>query len=290
MSIKLLETYLSRLLDLTPTLAATIGGMYLLMSAIEYFVPAEKGHTWSGRCRNFTYTLIYLAVGTLALNGLTQYLPSIAPRVYRHEHPMLFAWLYLAVSDFFYYWYHRLQHRWPLLWRIHELHHSDAELNVTTSLRTHWLEKPVQYLVVGIPTVLVLGIDPPAIFWSVIFGQIWEMFTHANVRCFVAPWAAVLCNPSIHRVHHSRLRQHHQCNFAQNFTVYDMLFGTYIAPERETLPPTGTAAIPSNYSVLKNTIRPFLIRPVAASVEARSAEKGRKRRDRRTATHSRRKR
>jgi sterol desaturase/sphingolipid hydroxylase (fatty acid hydroxylase superfamily) len=289
MFIELLGRILS-LLDLTPALAVAIAGMYVLMSAIEYLAPAEKGHTWSGRYRNFTYTLIYLVLGTMALNGLTVYLPDFAPRVHRHDNPVLIALLYLAVSDFFYYWYHRLQHSWSFLWRIHELHHSDAEVNVTTSLRAHWLEKPVQYCVVGIPTLLVVGIDPPAIVWSVILGQIWEMFTHTNVNCFVRPWAAVLCNPSIHRLHHSRLGEHHHCNFAQNFTVYDMLFGTYIAPQRDAMPPTGTVAIPSNYSMPMNIIRPFLRRKKAEPVEGRSEPQGRKRRGKQRKRPARRKR
>lgn len=268
---------LKEVLGLTPTVAVAIVGMYLLMSALEHLVPAEEGHSWSGRYRNFTYTLIYLSLGTLALNNLKLYLPQFAPHVHRHEYPFAFALVYILVTDFFYYWYHRLQHRWPMLWRIHELHHSDAEVNITTSLRTHWLEKPVQHCVVLLPTIYIVGLDPKAIFWWAIIGQVWEMFTHSNINCYVNPLGTVLCNPSIHRIHHSRLEEHHHCNFAQYFTVYDMIFGTYVAPRREARPPTGTTAIPSDYSIFANIFRPFgrhkSVEHVEDGPKSRSAER-----------------
>ena len=260
---------LKELLGLSPSMAAAIVGMYLLMGTLEIFAPAEKGHTWSGRFRNFTYTLIYLSLGTLALKGLKLYLPKIAPQIHHYEHPIAFAFVYILVTDFFYYWYHRLQHRWPVLWRIHELHHSDAEVNITTSLRTHWLEKPVQHCAILIPTLFIVGLDIRAIFWWAMIGQLWEMFTHANINCFPNRLATVLCNPSIHRLHHSRLKEHHQCNFAQYFTVYDMIFGTYIAPSREARPPTGTTEIPSDYSIFINMFRPFLRHKSVEQVEVR---------------------
>jgi sterol desaturase/sphingolipid hydroxylase (fatty acid hydroxylase superfamily) len=249
---------LGKWLGLTPTIAGVIVGMYLIIGVIEFFIPAEKGQTWAGRYRNFTYTLIYLALGKLLLDALLRYLPAWAPPVHHRDYPALFALVYLVVHDFFYYWYHRVEHRWSILWRIHELHHSDSEVNITTSLRTHWIEIPIQYCVVTVPTLLIVGIDLQAIFWWLIFGQMWEMFAHANVNCFVNPAAAVLCNPSIHRIHHSRLEEHHYCNFAQVLTLYDMVFGTYIAPQRGAMPPTGTKAIPSDYSILMNVVRPFL--------------------------------
>ena len=280
----MLEWLLDRLLGLTPTMAATLVGMYVLMIVVERFVPSEQGHTWAGRWRNFTYTLIYFGLGTLVLRLLRQYTPAFTPRIYEYQYPVLIALAYIAVSDFFYYWYHRLQHRWPFLWRIHELHHSDTEVNITTSLRTHWIERPVQYFVLGVPTFMILGVDLHAIFWWVMIAQVWEMFTHANVNCFVPRPAAVLCNPSIHRIHHSRLTEHHHCNFAQYLTLYDMIFGTYIPPNRTAIAPSGTSDVPSDYSVLMNIVRPFLLRraaqPVAVPAEAPKGKRRKKGRSR----------
>ncbi len=245
-------------LGLSPSHAAVIAGMYFLMGLIEYLAPAEHGQRWAGRGRNVLYTFLYLGIGTLILRNLPQVHDGLES--HDHHYPMAYAILYILVGDFFYYWYHRLEHAWALLWRVHELHHSDAELNVTTSLRTHWIEKPVQYYVVSIPTLYILEADTAAFYWWIIIGQSWEMFTHANIKFFVHPIASVLCNPNIHRVHHSKLDEHRHCNFAQYFTVLDMLFGTYVAPKCEVIPPTGTATLASDYSVLMNMVRPFLPR------------------------------
>ena len=40
-----------------------------------------------------------------------------------------------VILDFFGYWTHRLEHKIPLLWRLHALHHSDTDLDVTTTLK-----------------------------------------------------------------------------------------------------------------------------------------------------------
>ncbi len=273
-----LETSLDYLFNLTPVIAATIVSMYVLMSIVEYFTPSEKGHSWSGRFRNFTYTLVFLYVGNLLIVWLTGNKLPFQPRLYEHEYPIFYALAYIFVSDFLFYWYHRAQHRWPILWRVHELHHSDSEMNITTSLRTHWLDKLILQCIVTLPTLFILGYDIRALYWWAILGNAWEMFTHANVNFFVHPIATVICNPSIHRMHHSRLPQHHHCNFAQYFTCIDMVFGTYIEPRRDAIPPTGTDSVPSDYSVFMSLIRPFWRKAMPAPAKpSRRAKKPKRR-------------
>ncbi len=46
----------------------------------------------------------------------------------------------LLTFDLLEYAFHRLQHAWPVLWKLHSLHHSAAEFNVTVTLRHHWFE------------------------------------------------------------------------------------------------------------------------------------------------------
>ena len=50
----------------------------------------------------------------------------------------------LFIGDFFYYWAHRLAHTWPLLWRVHAVHHSSRHLRWTSALRVHPAETYVQ--------------------------------------------------------------------------------------------------------------------------------------------------
>lgn len=60
-----------------------------------------------------------------------------------------------------------------------------------------------------------------------------------NVRLQVGKASLFCCSPQIHRIHHSRLPQHFERNFAAAFPPWDVLFGTYYAPARDEFPPTG---------------------------------------------------
>ena len=57
---------------------------------------------------------------------------------------IVMAALYLCALDFFQYWWHRAQHRFPILWDQHVAHHSDEAFNVTTTTRHHWTEFMLQ--------------------------------------------------------------------------------------------------------------------------------------------------
>ena len=68
--------------------------------------------------------------------------------------------LLMLAEDLIFYWVHRAQHRYELLWAMHSFHHSDDELNVATSHRHYWLEKPMFLFVFYMPLGLVFRISP----------------------------------------------------------------------------------------------------------------------------------
>src|SRR4030095_13267368 len=72
------------------------------------------------------------------------------------------ALCFLLLDLSFYYW-HRINHTWPLLWRFHNAHHIDPDLDVTTSLRFHAVEigfsaafRAAQVLIIGGPSQVIL--------------------------------------------------------------------------------------------------------------------------------------
>ena len=69
-------------------------------------------------------------------------------------------WLKILLSfillDFSIYLQHRLFHYTPLLWRLHRMHHTDLDLDVTSGNRFHPLEIAVS-LLIKMAAVLVLG-------------------------------------------------------------------------------------------------------------------------------------
>ncbi|GAA0033164.1 MULTISPECIES: sterol desaturase family protein [Bradyrhizobium] len=149
------------------------------------------------------------------------------------------AALYLFIFDFFYYWWHRSQHVYPSLWEQHAVHHSDTEFGVTTFLRQHWTEVIFQAFLIHLPIIIAFRLTPVT-FW-VISGIIasFSFFTHLNLPIQLGSCAWLITSPQLHRLHHSKLPQHANHNFAAFFPVWDLVFGTYQAPIRDEFPPTG---------------------------------------------------
>ncbi|WP_299849052.1 sterol desaturase family protein [uncultured Roseovarius sp.] len=130
---------------------------------------------------------------------------------------------------------HLITHKIPLLWRFHRVHHADRDIDVTTAIRFHPVEIALSMLL-KIGLVYLLG--PPAIgiiaFEIILNGT--AMFNHANIKLPPTLDAAirqVLVTPDMHRVHHSVHRYEHDSNYGFALSIWDRMFGTYIAqPEK----------------------------------------------------------
>lgn len=136
--------------------------------------------------------------------------------------------LLLLLTQFLSYWIHRAFHRVAWLWPIHAVHHSDADVDVSTSYRHHPME-PLLSLVLTSPVVLLLGASPESVFYFRLFAVAATVFSHSNVR--VAPgierylrW--IILTPDYHRVHHCAERQYTNSNYGSLVPWLDYLFGT----------------------------------------------------------------
>ncbi len=130
--------------------------------------------------------------------------------------------------DFLDYGLHRASHGIGLLWRVHQPHHSDLDLDVTTTLRHHPFEAAVASVVLGGGGAL-LGFAPReiAIYGAVALSV--QLVAHANValpRGLTDLFAPVLVTPDFHRLHHSRRRIEADANYGQVFSFWDRLLGT----------------------------------------------------------------
>lgn len=145
------------------------------------------------------------------------------------------------VTDFFFYWFHRCQHRVGILWQAHLLHHTDMALNVTTTHRVHFVEHLLTPFFMTAP--IMVFFDPPSrdMYWIAVVPTLWSYFVHANLRIGFGKFWWLLSSPQYHRIHHSLLPQHLNRNFAVWFPLYDVLFRTAYAPKRGEYPETGVA-------------------------------------------------
>lgn len=124
---------------------------------------------------------------------------------------------------------HRVTHRVPVLWRLHRVHHTDPELDVTTALRFHPVEIGLSLLWKA-SVVVLLGLTPETVIVFELLLSASAIFTHANLRLPQGldrrlRW--LFCTPDMHRIHHSVYQPETDSNYGFFLSIWDRAFGTY---------------------------------------------------------------
>ena len=182
---------------------------------------------------------------------------------------------YLVVKDVLEYLFHRAQHRIPLLWAMHALHHSEEAFNVSTGWRHFWLEAPLRTALVYPLLGIVFAAPPAIVLTAVCIYMLNHTWAHLNFRVSLGRWALWVMNPQYHRLHHSIEPAHWNRNFADLFPVIDVIFGTARAPGRLDYPATGLVPSDRPVSIADIVIWP-LRRPMTLQGErpARGGQAG----------------
>jgi sterol desaturase/sphingolipid hydroxylase (fatty acid hydroxylase superfamily) len=212
-------------------------GILVLMAAWELFAPRRQLQT-SKTTRWFS-NLGIVFIDTLSLRLLLPFFAiDVAISVERGgwgflNHVSMPYWLKVTMGvvllDLAIYLQHAGFHGLPSLWRLHMMHHSDLDFDVTTGVRFHPLEvllsmgiKMVAVFLAGIPALGVLIFE--------VLLNATSLFNHGNVR-LAAPLDRLLrffvVTPEMHRVHHSVIIRETNSNFGFNLPWWDRLFGTY---------------------------------------------------------------
>ncbi len=135
----------------------------------------------------------------------------------------------IVLLDLLIYVQHLVFHKVQVLWRLHMVHHTDEDVDVTTGQRFH----PIEILLsLGIKALVVLALGAPALavllFEVILNGT--ALFNHSNAhipRPVDRLLRLVVVTPDMHRVHHSVHRYEHDSNYGFNVPWWDRLFGTY---------------------------------------------------------------
>lgn len=137
----------------------------------------------------------------------------------------------VVLLDLAIYFQHVVFHAVPALWRLHRVHHSDLDFDVTTATRFHPVEIVISMLIKA-AAVAAIGASAEAVLVFEVLLNATAMFNHANaglpgrVEGIVR---AVLVTPDMHRIHHSIDHDESNSNFGFNLSWWDRLFGTYRA-------------------------------------------------------------
>ncbi|MGF6770360.1 sterol desaturase/sphingolipid hydroxylase (fatty acid hydroxylase superfamily) [Paraburkholderia sp. GAS199] len=221
--------------------------MMAIGAALERRRPIELLQSRSAQRLNIVYAAIYTAIveglrpltaaATVAIvNGLGGGMVVLASHGWGALASFVIVLLTIDVLE---YAFHRLQHTWPLLWKLHSLHHSALDLNVTVTLRHHWLEALIKgclmYPLVGV----LFKVDPVIVGATTFVFMIGNYFVHLNLRVDLGRYTIWVNNPQFHRLHHSSRPEHFDHNFTQLLPLWDHLFGTLWIPAKHEWPATG---------------------------------------------------
>jgi sterol desaturase/sphingolipid hydroxylase (fatty acid hydroxylase superfamily) len=141
----------------------------------------------------------------------------------------------LLLLDLIIYAQHVVFHKVPVLWRLHRMHHTDLDFDVTTALRFHPLEIVLSMLI-KLAVVILLGAPAAAVMVFEVILNATAMFNHGNVGLphnLDQRLRWLLVTPDMHRVHHSVRVEETDSNFGFNLPWWDRLFGTYRDQPRE---------------------------------------------------------
>jgi sterol desaturase/sphingolipid hydroxylase (fatty acid hydroxylase superfamily) len=125
------------------------------------------------------------------------------------------------------YWWHRLEHTSPFIWRwLHQIHHSAERVDIWGAMLNHPFDVASFAVLAGLVYSLGLGLSPDAVALAGVYGVFASFLQHANIR--TPRWLGYFIQrPEAHGIHHQR--GVHGYNYA-DFPLWDIVFGTFRNP------------------------------------------------------------
>lgn len=162
-----------------------------------------------------------------------------------------------VIGEFFYYWFHRLQHKSAFLWAFHSEHHSLREMSAWNS-NHHFTEEIFRVPFIVVPLSFLIQVDTgfvPAIVGLLLGLQ--GQFEHSHTKLNLGKLRYVIADNRFHRIHHSVELHHYDKNFGSFTSIWDSVFGTAYFPAKDEWPDTGIDAHGE-----PQTLSEFLFRPL----------------------------
>lgn len=214
--------------------------LMLLFRPLELAFPAKRGQRffrpdwWIDLCFFLGQYLIWSGIVLWLLSRFGGAVNGFVPAEFRVAVAAQPWWLQavevVLLSDLCVYWGHRLQHRVPILWRFHAIHHSAEHLDWLAAHREHPVDTIYTMSLINLP-VFVLGFPVETLAGLVAFRGMWAIYIHSNVRLPTGPLRVLFGAPELHHWHHHRDRD--AGNYANISPLMDVIFGTYRCPDHE---------------------------------------------------------
>ena len=173
-------------------------------------------------------------IGLWAINALLSPLVVVPVSLYMASHALQWRGSFtgilldIVLLDLWIYWWHRANHRFPFLWRFHQVHHLDRWLDVTTAFRFHFGEVLLSAVARGV-FIWLLGIQWQSVLLFELLVLICSTFHHSNGRLswrLEKPLSMFIITPSIHWVHHHAVKDDTDSNYGTILSLWDRLFSS----------------------------------------------------------------
>ena len=210
-------------------------GLFLTLSLLERLFPYR---TINQPSRHWLANLglwgINSLLSSLFIIGFTAGLTNFTPQAVMALRSDIFPnqWSVLLfdciIYDFYIYWWHRLNHRLPFLWRFHRVHHLDENLDATTAVRFHWGEVLLSS-VWRAPLILVLGLPLSSVLVAEILLLCLSLFQHSNLNIpskIDSLLKKFIVTPTYHFLHHEPDRRNTDSHYGNILTIWDKLFAS----------------------------------------------------------------
>jgi sterol desaturase/sphingolipid hydroxylase (fatty acid hydroxylase superfamily) len=141
--------------------------------------------------------------------------------------------IFFLILDFVQWFTHILLHKYPFLWRFHQIHHSVKEMGFAAHLRYHWMENIFYKPLKTFGVMILGGFEPEQAYIVHFFAIAIGHFNHANIKITWGPLKYFLNNPVMHLYHHAHDLPTGKfgVNFGISLSLWDYIFKTYYIPE-----------------------------------------------------------
>ncbi len=183
---------------------------------------------------------------------------------------LLFTITVFFVEDFNRFFLHRCYHKIPFLWEFHKVHHSAEVLTPFTLYRSH----PVEIIISRMGSVLIIGFVTGIFVYlfpgqlsaleilgvdllGFLFNALGANLRHSHIPFSFGRLEHYFISPSMHQIHHSELKQHHDKNFGSCFSLWDRLFSSLYLPDKKEVVVFGCANS-GEHTLTSQWLSPFI--------------------------------
>lgn len=216
--------------------SATFLSFLLIVIFFEKFHPYKK--EWNESVGDFKAdiltTLFILPLITKSIEKAELYFNDTYLRFEWGDHLPFWAQfiVVLFVSEFLFYWYHRISHKQKWLLRFHSVHHGHNRLYWGNSGNFHFMDILIQFTFYFIP-LYIFRASPEVTALLLTLTVVTGILLHANIMYETKYLSYIFNTGELHHLHHSPNINISNKNFGKVTSLFDLMFGTFIKSEEE---------------------------------------------------------